>query len=1110
MQALPDGHKVAPSVLVPPALKQQPQQQKQQLQPPPQKQQLQPPPQQTRKDAVSSSQPNPVNPHLPSQAKRDVYVSTPLPNLPPPRPPVQQLTGMAMSMHYHHQAPMQFGGHNSQIPPQGVVPSSLQMPMMHGGNAPQVPQNIYVPGIPHHQLQQTTMMHQPQGIPYVPSANQLTTQLGNIMNVGVGPQYPQAPNKFVAPRKTPVKITHPDTHEELKLDKRMDSSGQRGLPNVQQQTQPGSRFTYPVTQAGQAIPFISPPTSTVPGSNKDITAGPTASSGHSQVTGKVHPIGLQMEKPGVPTVTISVPPSKSDAPKLRSTEDVVSHRQKDSQSVSVVAKSGSENESKAPLITEKHATLASKAQCANTYTTAPASPVVKEYGADRKSKEAIERTESFKDSNRNATISTKKDTRNLTQQPQSASPVEDLKVHTSLKVVCGGVCVMEGESVNKELELTNSASPALSESTISPGVNTAEADRKSLKVVDVSSTDRRLASENTEKPLVVKLDVVAVESEQSEITRKISPDLTEDEISSDSTGNVSHEVCTLGWAEQSSVRASNPDNSDTTTCVADQVQLFKESATSVSDEHVIMNSSHQNTEKLPESAGGIVASMASSDTSSESTIENANIINQETGSDISSTIPDVLAETHSVATEGSQKCESMVKDQSGAQKLESMVKDQSGAITTSFRPASREKPSMEIARMKSSAGTKKKRKEMLSKADAAGSSDLYNAYKGPEEKLESIGTIESTVSSSIDDHELLDESEREGNMGENEGKKKVEPDDWEDAADMTTKLESSDSRNLASVVQESDADKTEASGRKRYSRDFLLTLAPYCTNLPVGFQMVEFACSLFPNLAGKSYVVDHPSPGRGIDRPTSRGDRRGAFMEDDRWAKSGHSFGSGRDMPLDNGTPAINHRSAPGGNHGVLRNPRSGLLVGPIAPQMTRSGFDADRWQQKGLFPSPVTPMQVMHKAEKKYVVGKVSDEEESKQRQLKAILNKLTPQNFEKLFEKVKEVNIDSVATLNGVISQIFDKALMEPTFCEMYANFCFHLAGALPDFSEDNEKITFKRLLLNKCQEEFERGEREEAEADKTEEGEIKQTKEEREEKGFRLEGACWGTLG
>nr|CAB3485288.1 unnamed protein product [Digitaria exilis] len=33
----------------------------------------------------------------------------------------------------------------------------------------------------------------------------------------------------------------------------------------------------------------------------------------------------------------------------------------------------------------------------------------------------------------------------------------------------------------------------------------------------------------------------------------------------------------------------------------------------------------------------------------------------------------------------------------------------------------------------------------------------------------------------------------------------------------------------------------------------------------------------------------------------------------------------------------------------------------------------------------------------------------------------------------KVKELNIDNVVTLTGVISQIFDKALMEPTFCEI-----------------------------------------------------------------------------
>ncbi|KAF8644440.1 hypothetical protein HU200_066478 [Digitaria exilis] len=130
--------------------------------------------------------------------------------------------------------------------------------------------------------------------------------------------------------------------------------------------------------------------------------------------------------------------------------------------------------------------------------------------------------------------------------------------------------------------------------------------------------------------------------------------------------------------------------------------------------------------------------------------------------------------------------------------------------------------------------------------------------------------------------------------------------------------------------------------------------------------------------------------------------------------------------------------------------------------------------------------------------------------RQLKAILNKLTPQNFEKLFAQVKELNIDNVVTLTGVISQIFDKALMEPTFCEMYASFCSRLAGDLPNFVKDDEKITFKRLLLNKCQEEFERGEREQAEADKAEEaGGTKQSDGEREEKRIRARRLMLGNI-
>ncbi|VAH29112.1 unnamed protein product [Triticum turgidum subsp. durum] len=1131
-QVLSDGPKVAPSMPIPPALKQpHPTPQQQQHPPPQQLQQQQPPPQQqplpqqqqTRKDAL-----------VPSQVKRDVHVSPSIQNFAPQRPSVQPLPGMGMPMHFHHQqqtVPLQFGGHN-----QGVVPSSMQMPIgLPGGNASQVQQQMYVQNMQQQLHQQ--MMHQGQTMMYPSVAHTIPPQLGNV-NLNMATQYPQQQqNKLVAPRKSSnIKITDPNTNKEVVLG--------RPSPNVAMQpqqvsgvaTQPmvyytnpqqtsynqsgtyysgtagvvptGSqgRFSYPATQAGQSIPFMNPSMSnTVPASHKDNIAGP-ATSGQSQLIGKPQG-GLHMEKP-VPSVKISMPAGRSDASKFRVADHAVQHRQKDNE-VNSGAMVSNKPESTAPSAVEKHPTTvtpplpiqAAKSETdAATYSGANSPSFLT--GADEK-KESLPITNSLKDNKKNAT---RNDTKNLPQQPQPASPAEELKGQTSVKVGDDVVGHMETKSFDSEhVDLARKGS----------GLTSATSGTADVPATVISSA--KLSSASSGEPQAVEsLGVAAVKSKEIEITHQISPESGDVKIMPDSTENESHD-CMVDLAEQASLATSKPGNSDATSFVTDPQELPKECTTSVPEEHGLMNTSpNKDTETLSASVDANDVSEANSGTSSESTSQIANDKDirssiQETGLAVSGITPGMLPVNHSVASEG------QVKHADGA-KDESSTEQSSAAPTGSVRPLSREKPTAELTRTKSAAGRKKKRKEMLSKADAAGTSDLYNAYKGPQEQSESVATSEGADSSSTVDgtHVLPEESEREA-MCEDDGKKKVEPDDWEDAADMSTpKLESSDSGNQASAVQLPDSDMTEANGRKKYSRDFLLTFAHQYSSLPVGIRMDTVTSTLFKDLAGKSYVIDrepHPSSARGSDRPTSRGDRRGPAMDDDKWLKSGVPYSPNRDahMDLTNG-PATNYRGGPGGTHGVLRNPRAALLVGPQsnAPQVPRSGSDADRWQQKGLIPSPVTPMQVMHKAEKKYVVGKVSDEEQAKQRQLKAILNKLTPQNFDKLFEQVKEVNIDNVSTLTGVISQIFDKALMEPTFCEMYANFCSHLAGALPDFSEDNEKITFKRLLLNKCQEEFERGEREEAEADKTEEeGEIKQTKEEREEKRVKARRRMLGNI-
>jgi translation initiation factor 4G len=91
----------------------------------------------------------------------------------------------------------------------------------------------------------------------------------------------------------------------------------------------------------------------------------------------------------------------------------------------------------------------------------------------------------------------------------------------------------------------------------------------------------------------------------------------------------------------------------------------------------------------------------------------------------------------------------------------------------------------------------------------------------------------------------------------------------------------------------------------------------------------------------------------------------------------------------------------------------------------------------------------------------------------VKGILNKLTPEKFDLLKGQLIDSGITSADILKGVISLIFDKAVLEPTFCPMYAQLCSDLNEKLPPFPSeepDGKEITFKRVLLNNCQEAFE----------------------------------------
>lgn len=430
-------------------------------------------------------------------------------------------------------------------------------------------------------------------------------------------------------------------------------------------------------------------------------------------------------------------------------------------------------------------------------------------------------------------------------------------------------------------------------------------------------------------------------------------------------------------------------------------------------------------------------------------------------------------------------------------------------------------------------GSKKKwKKELLARADAAGNTaDLYNAYKAPEEKkLEDVKRTEVSGAGPSG-------SDTKDSVATLEKTDPKELDDWEDAAELP-------SPNIA-VAHAIDT------GDRKYTRDFLMTYKDQNRDLPSDFEirndLAETLLAPFGSLPDAM-----PSPGRILDRQPSGGgqrlERRGSGIQqgvdEDRWTRQpGLVPSPGRNQPgdvrMDMGMqggfrpgqgniqpglitqlPSPIWNPQPGFTGLIPRGPANMMLphfMPPGPPRGNLNGVDADRWHRspmpggkgQGLIPSPRT-LPAIHKSENRYEVGKVSDEEQTKQRLIKGILNKLTPQNFDKLFEQVHEASIDSATTLTAVISQIFDKALMEPTFCETYAKFCVQLAADLPEFTEDDEKITFKRVLLNKCQEEFERGEREQEEAEKIEEeGEVKLTPEEREEKRLKARRRMLGNI-
>jgi hypothetical protein len=101
--------------------------------------------------------------------------------------------------------------------------------------------------------------------------------------------------------------------------------------------------------------------------------------------------------------------------------------------------------------------------------------------------------------------------------------------------------------------------------------------------------------------------------------------------------------------------------------------------------------------------------------------------------------------------------------------------------------------------------------------------------------------------------------------------------------------------------------------------------------------------------------------------------------------------------------------------------------------------------------------------------------EKDKLRRQVMSLLNKLTVDSFGAITNQISEIEISQPWQMDVVIGLIFDKAVVEHKFSEMYAEMCKKLRTTWPELTGvDSETgapvpVTFTRAIIEKCQVEF-----------------------------------------
>jgi translation initiation factor 4G len=205
---------------------------------------------------------------------------------------------------------------------------------------------------------------------------------------------------------------------------------------------------------------------------------------------------------------------------------------------------------------------------------------------------------------------------------------------------------------------------------------------------------------------------------------------------------------------------------------------------------------------------------------------------------------------------------------------------------------------------------------------------------------------------------------------------------------------------------------------------------------------------------------------------------------------------SGTSVPF--GRPSSMQRTASQGGPGGVpvpgrtRSRRGGERndsnkVGNVQPNHGFSHGQSNMGQSVSL--EPVAPLQATaNRWDRKMASAVDPDSPDIVDRKVKGLLNKLTMEKFDSISDQIiawanKSEKEKDGRTLIQVIRLVFEKATDEATWSEMYARLCRKMMEQIsPSVQDDGIKNAegkpiaggqlFRKYLLNRCQEDFERG--------------------------------------